>query len=259
MKLLLSILLLSAPNASARQRKDPSCPEGYRTVVNTRISGAVNQSMQRHRIENRKMFSSFECERCLKGAVTVVDGYGWNVCLGGRPRMPCGPHAAPVPTGDPERPQACVPCTAGQRAVVVNGELKCIPHDCRTGTAPARHRGVVEEYRCVEPYEDPDLIAWDSVVPPEPKSPPSVPSCGDGAGIAWDAGSKEYRCEACGEGRVVLTRNGFPVCGQETVPRCGKREALVEVHDLGGRAECEKCPKRYRLSVDSGVPRCLRK
>ena len=258
MKPLLLLLLLAAPSASARQRKDPSCPEGYRTYVDTRISGAGNPSLQRHQMDNRKLFSSYACERCAKGAITVVDGYGWNVCLGGRPKLPCGPHAAPVGTGDPDRPEVCVPCPAGQRQVVVNGSLRCLPHDCKAGTAPARHRGVVEEYRCVDPYEDPHLIVWENVVPSAPKAPPPVPSCAEGQGLLWDATAKEYRCEACGEGRTLLSRYGYPVCGRETVPRCGKREAFVDVHDLRGRAQCEKCPRRYTLSEESGVPRCLR-
>jgi hypothetical protein len=257
MKLLLLVFALSW-NADARGRKDPSCPEGFRTRVDTRVSGAVSGSQQRHRFRKRRKYSKFECERCPKGAITVVNGNGWNVCLGGRSKTRCGPYAGVVSTGDPDRPRACLPCPSGQRSVVINGEHRCLPHDCSQGTAPARHRGILEDYYCVEPYEDPTLIDWDRVVPSAPAEPVALPACAEGEGVAWDWKTGEYVCEACAGENTLLTRWGVKICGRNTVPRCEKGHALLPAYDLGGRSRCRKCPKRYRLASDSGVPRCLK-
>lgn len=256
MRIILFITLLTTA-ADARGRKDPSCPEGHHTFVETRISGAANPSQQRHQFQNPKKYTNYDCKRCARGSITVVDGYGWNVCLGGTAKLFCGPHAAPMPTGDPERPRACVPCAPTERKVVINDEERCIPHDCATGTAPARYRGVVEAYRCAEAYEDPDLINWEQVTPPAPKTPPAVPDCGEQEGIHWD--KEAFTCQPCSQDRVVLRRNGYPVCGLETPGRCGKGEALLPPADLAGKSRCEKCPRRYRFSVEDGIPRCLKR
>jgi len=257
MKILLCLLVLAA-NADARGRKDPSCPEGFSTFVETRISGAANPSLQRHRIKNRKLFNKYDCKRCPRGSITIVDGSGWNICLGGRTKDRCGAHAAPVPTGDPQNPKTCVPCGVGERKVVVNGQQQCLPHRCENGTAPARYRGVVESYRCTEPFEDPDLIVWATVTPPAPKTQPETPECGDGEGLSWEASDKTYSCQPCGADLIVLKRNGYPICGKKTAGLCGKREAYIPTVDLTGRSRCEYCPKRYRFSMESGVPRCLK-
>ncbi|PCI36632.1 MAG: hypothetical protein COB53_08855 [Elusimicrobia bacterium] len=257
MKIFLLMTLIAA-GVDARGRKDPSCPEGFYTKVDTRVSGTASASLQRHRFKNPKKFNKYDCVRCRKHTITIVDGLGWNVCLGGKAKTNCGLHAAPVPTGNPNHPAACIPCGPGERQIVFNGEQRCLPHTCAMGTAPARHRGVLETYRCTEPYEDPDLIIWREVTPPAPKTPPETPDCAEGEGLEWEAASKTYSCSPCGAGLHVLRRNGYPVCGRKTSGLCGKREAYLPANDLRGRPRCVKCPKRHRFSTASGVPRCLK-
>ena len=190
---------------------------------------------------------------CGKGRASVPKAEGGYACIGPGEEESCPAGAGLLSTGDPGRPEACVPCAAGEESIVFDGRSRCLFNPCTEGLLPVPERGVVERYSCAAPAEKPAALDMTKVLDPRRKTPAASPKCAPGEGLARRGDG--FRCGSCGDGRKAVRRGGYPVCGRSSEPPCPEGQ----VQSGSGEPECQPCPAGSGYSADRGpdFPRCL--